>query len=133
MTDRINKLREMFFAGEHKKYRVEDLGLSILNVETEKYPFCERKALAFTRALEKMPIFLLEGDLICGGKTVYKLPQYITEDEKKWGNHNFECGGYNNIFDNCFNLGQDERGFSLNDSSAPAYYKGRNRPSARRL
>lgn len=123
MTGRIDNLRELFFADAHKKYRVEDLGLSILNEETEKLPFAIRKAMAFDLALEKMPIFLLEGDLICGGKTVYKLPKYITEDEIRWGNHNFECGGYNNMFDGCFNLGQDERGFGLNDSSIPAYYK----------
>ena len=61
--------------------------------------------------------------MLCGGKTVYKLPTYITEDEIKWGNHNFECSGYNNIFDYPFNLGQDERGFGLNNSSIPAYYK----------
>ena len=110
MTDRINKLRELFFANAHKAYRVEDLGLSILNEETEKLPFAIRKAKAFALAVEKMPLFLLEGDLLCGGKTVYKLPTYITEDEIKWGNHNFECSGYNNIFDYPFNLGQDERG-----------------------
>ena len=123
MTDRINKLRELFFANARKAYRVEDLGLSILNEETEKLPFAIRKAKAFALAVEKMPLFLLEGDLLCGGKTVYKLPTYITEDEIKWGNHNFECSGYNNIFDYPFNLGQDERGFGLNNSSIPAYYK----------
>ena len=123
MTDRINNLRELFFADDHKKYRVEDLGLSILNEETEKLPFAIRKAMAFDLALEKMNIFLQEGDLICGGKTVYKLPKYITEDEIAWGNHNFECGGYNHGFDYPYNLGQDERGFSLTDSSIPAYYK----------
>ena len=123
MTNRINNLREFFFAGEHKKYRVEDLGLSILNDETKDLPFPIRKAMAFDLALEKMNIFLHEGDLICGGKTVYKLPRYITDEEIAWGNPNFECGGYNHGFDNCFNLGQDERGFGLNDSSIPAYYK----------
>lgn len=123
MTDRINNLRELFFANAHKKYRVEDLGLSILNNETKKLPFAIRKAMAFDLALEKMNIFLHEGDLICGGKTLYKLPKYITDEEIAWGNHNFECAGYNHGFDNCFNLGQDERGFGLNDSSIPAYYK----------
>ncbi|MDO4846037.1 MAG: pyruvate formate lyase family protein [Oscillospiraceae bacterium] len=123
MTDRIQHLRELFFAGAHKAYRVESLDLSILNKSTETLPFAIRKAMAFACALEHMPIFLLEGDLICGGKTVYQLPTYVTEEEKRWGNHNFECEGYSNIFDSCYNLGQDERGFSLNDSSVPAYYK----------
>lgn len=74
MTGRIKHLRDLFFADEHKKYRVEDLGLSILNEETEALPFAIRKAMAFDCAVEHMPIFLFEGDLICGGKTVYKLP-----------------------------------------------------------
>ncbi len=123
MTNRINTLRELFFAGAHKKYRQESLNLSILDDETKGLPFPIRKAMAFSLALEKMPIFLLDGDLICGGKTVYQLPTYITDEEIKWGNHNFETRGYNHNFDNCFNLGQDERGFALNDSSIPAYYK----------
>lgn len=123
MTSRINNLRELLFADAHKKYRIEDLNLSILNDETRKLPFAIRKAMAFACALEHMPIFLLEGDLICGGKTLYTLPSYITEEEICWGNPNRECDGYNNLFDNCFNLGQDARGFGLNDSSIPAYYK----------
>lgn len=126
MTDRINNLRELFFADEHKKYRVEDLHLSILNEETKRLPFAIRKAMAFNLALEKMPVFLLDGDLICGGKTLYTLPKYITHEEIMWGNHNFEVGEYgmySSMFDNSFNLGQDERGFGLNDSSIPAYYK----------
>lgn len=123
MTERINALRELLFADAHKAYRKEDLGISILNEQTEKLPFAIRKAMAFACAVENMSVFLLEGDLICGGKTVYTLPTYITEDEIRWGNHNFECSGYNNLFDNCFNLGQDERGFGRNDSSIPAYYK----------
>ncbi len=123
MTDRINKLRELFFAEDHKQYRIENLGLSILNEETRDLPFAIRKALAFDCALENMPIFLQEGDLIGGGKTVYTLPRYITDEEIAWGNPNFETGDYFNMFDSCFNLGQDERGFGLNDSSIPAYYK----------
>ncbi|MCI8417394.1 MAG: hypothetical protein HFI33_07890 [Lachnospiraceae bacterium] len=123
MTNRINTLRELFFDGAHKAFRKESLGLSILNDETKKLPFPIRKAMAFALALEKMPIFLLEGDLLCGGKTVYQLPTYITDEEIAWGNHNFETKGYNSAFDNCFNLGQDARGFALNDSSIPAYYK----------
>lgn len=126
MTERINILREQFFAGAHKKHRIEDLCLSILDEDTKKLPFAIRKAMAFDLAAKKMPIFLPEGDLICGGKTLYKLPKYITHEEIMWGNHNFECGEYgqySSMFDNAFNLGQDERGFSRNDSSIPAYYK----------
>jgi len=121
MTERINELRELFFNGDHKKYRVEDMSLSILNDETEKLPFCVRKALSFKLMLEKMPIFLQGGELIVGGKTVYKLPEYVTQYEKEIGNQNFETKGYNNAFDITFNLGQDDRGFGLADSSIPAY------------
>ena len=74
MTDRINKLRELFFANAHKAYRVEDLGLSILNEETEKLPFAIRKAKAFALAVEKMPLFLLEGDLLCAEKLYISCP-----------------------------------------------------------
>ena len=80
MTDRINDLRELFFAGDHKKYRKEDLGISILNEEIIKLPFAIRKALAFDCALENMPIFLQDGDLLGGGQTVYKLPTYIADE-----------------------------------------------------
>ena len=84
MTERINALRELLFADAHKAYRKEDLGISILNEQTEKLPFAIRKAMAFACAVENMSVFLLEGDLICGGKTVYTLPTYITEDEIRW-------------------------------------------------
>jgi pyruvate-formate lyase len=123
MTNRIEKLRSMVLNGEHKKHRMESLNLSILNEDTKGLPFPIRKALAFDLAVEKMPIFLLEGDLICGGKTVYQLPTYITEDEIRWGNHNFETKGFFHQYDNCFNLGQDERGFGICNSSVPAYYR----------
>lgn len=123
LTDRINALRELLFAGAHKAFRRETLDLSILNEETKSLPFAVRKALAFRLALENMPIFLLDGDLICGGRTVYTLPTYVTEEEIRWGNHNFETGGFRHQFDNCFNLGQDERGFGVCNSSVPAYYK----------
>ncbi len=123
MTNRINELREMFFAATHKAHRVEDSGLSILNETTEKLPFEIRKALAFQKALEVMPIFIQPGELIVGGKTLYRLPTYITEQEKRDGNPNFETKGYSNAFDNTYNLGQDERGFGVADSCIPAYYK----------
>ena len=123
MTDRIHNLRELFFSAAHKQYRVDDLGMSILTDETKNLPFAIRKAMAFDCALCNMNIFLLEGDLLCGGKTVYKLPTYVTEEEIAWGNHNFETKGYNHAFDICFNLGQDERGFSRIDSCVPAFYK----------
>jgi len=123
MTQRIAQLRERFFAGEYRVHRVEALFLSILDAETEKLPFCIRKALAFEKALSVMPIFLEPGELIVGGKTLYRLPEHITDDEKAHGNPNFETKGYNNAFDNCFNLGQDDRGYGIVDSSIPAYYK----------
>ncbi len=124
MTNRIELLRKQLFDGYHKKFRKETLGLSILqDASTAALPFPIRKAKAFSLALEQMPLFLPEGDLLCGGKTVYTLPEYITAEEIQNGNPNFEDEGYHNLFDNCYNLGQDERGFSRNDSSIPAYYR----------
>lgn len=52
MTERINALRELLFADAHKAYRKEDLGISILNEQTEKLPFAIRKAMAFACAVE---------------------------------------------------------------------------------
>ncbi|MDR1502838.1 MAG: hypothetical protein LBT43_10330 [Prevotella sp.] len=102
MTKRIETLKERFFAKEYQVHRIEDMHLTILNEETEKRPFCIRKALAFEKALEVMPIFTEPGELIVGGKTLYQLPEYITGWEKEYGNPNIETKGYNNAFDNCF-------------------------------
>lgn len=123
MTERITNLRKLLFEKTHVDYRIETLNLSILDEKTMNIPFGVRKAMAFRLALEKMPVFLQEGELIVGGKTLYSLPAYITEYEKKIGNPNIETQGYNNAFDTCYNLGQDERGYGIADSSIPAYYK----------
>ncbi len=97
MTDRINKLRELFLRIDHKQYRIENLGLSILN-EDKRFTHI-RKALAFDCAPGNMPIFLQEGDLIGGGKTAHTLPRYITDEEIAWGNSTLETGDYFNMFD----------------------------------
>ena len=97
--------------------------MSILDEKTSTLPFAVRKAMAFDCALENMPIFLQEGDLIAGGKTVLHAAQIHNGRRNRLGQSEFETGSYFNMFDNCFNLGQDERGFGLNDSSIPAYYK----------
>lgn len=123
MKKRIEVLRELFFSGSHKAYRIEKLPLTILNEQTETLPFAIRKALAFDLATEHMPIFIQEGELIVGGRTLFHLPEYITKHEKEIGNPNFETKGYNHAFDNVFNLGQDDRGYGVADSSIPAYYK----------
>ena len=123
MNDRIKFLRKMLFDGAHKQYRVDSLGISILNDETRKLSYPIRKALSFEKCLQEMPIFILKGELIVGGKTVYELPKFVTKEEIEVGNHNMEIGGYDNIFDFVFNLGQDERGFGIANSGAPAYYK----------
>lgn len=123
MTERIKLLKKKLLDGTHKEYREESLDVSILDSATQKLPFPVRKAMAFDKALEMMPIFIQQGELIVGGKTVYSLPEYITEHEKEIGNHNFETRGYENIFDLVFNLGQDERGYGIPNSSNPAYYR----------
>lgn len=123
MNDKVKFLRKMLFDGSHKQYRVESLGLSILNEETQKLAYPIRKALAFEKCLEMMPIFIQQGEIIVGGKTVYELPKFTMEKEIEVGNHNKEIGGYDNLFDFVFNLGQDARGFGIANSGAPAYYK----------
>lgn len=123
MNDKVKHLRKMLFEGTHKQYRVDSLGISILNEETQKLSYPIRKAMAFAKCLQTMPIFIQKGEIIVGGKTVYELPEFITKKEIEVGNHNIEIEGYDNIFDIVFNLGQDARGFGIANSGAPAYYR----------
>ncbi|MDR3552288.1 MAG: pyruvate formate lyase family protein [Clostridia bacterium] len=123
MEDRIRSLREAFFAGTHKQFRKESLDLSIVDGSTSALPYAVRKAMAFEKALEVMPVYIQQGELIVGGKTVYTLPDYATEHEKETGNPHIETRGYDNLFDQVFNLGQDARGFGIPNSSNPAYYR----------
>ncbi len=123
MNKRIERLRSLVLSGAYKKHRLPYQKHSILSETTKKLPFSIRKSMAFEKAAETMPLFLLEGDLLVGGKTIECLPDYITEEEIAYGNPNFETKGYNNLFDNCYNLGQDARGFGMINSSIPAYYK----------
>ena len=123
MNDRIKELRNLLFEGTHKKYRVEDLKVSILNEETLNAPFGIRKAMAFDKCCELAPIFIQPGELIVGGKTVYKLPEYITRREIENGPGYSEVHGYTDLFGFVHNLCQDERGYGVCNSSVPAYYK----------
>lgn len=138
MNERIKKLRELLKENSHHKYRKETLGISILNGNNIYKPFVIRKAIAFKEALTKLPIFIQDGELIVGGKTLYKLPEYITKEEINNGIKYFEdeltkkydeYDDYNivkikNIYNfGHYNIGQDERGYGIPDSCPPNYSK----------
>ncbi|NLG36616.1 MAG: hypothetical protein GX549_01275 [Clostridiales bacterium] len=123
MNERIQSLRELLFAGSHKAYRVPTLNATILDDATRNLPPQVRKALAFERMCELAPIYIQPGELIVGGKTVYRLPEYYTEKEIETGNPHIETEGFSNLFGFVYNLCQDTRGFGTPNSSIPAYYK----------
>ncbi len=123
MNARIRHLRALLFEGSHKAFRTAALNTSILDQESEKLCPQVRKALAFEKMCELAPVYIQEGELIVGGKTVYSLPEYYTQREIETGNPHFETKGFSNLFGFVYNLCQDDRGFGLPNSSIPAYYK----------
>jgi len=100
---RIQQLKENLLSGSHWKYRTF-MPLSVLdNENTVDKPLVVRKAMAFALMLEEMPIYIQEGELIVGGRTLYGrgnkanpgptfkegqefslgyYPRYATEEEK---------------------------------------------------
>lgn len=123
MNERIRQLRTLLFEGTHKEYRVPSLQISILDHDNAQEPPEVRKALAYAKMCELAPIYIQPGELIVGGKTVYELPGYYTDEEIRTGNPNLETKGFTNLFGFVYNLCQDERGFGTPNSSIPAYYK----------
>jgi pyruvate-formate lyase len=123
MNERINQLHGLLKEKSHHQYRKDDLGVSILDVETSSRAFVIRKALSLKKAFEQMPIFIQEGELIVGGRTVYKLPEYVLPKEIEDGNPNIEDEGYDNVFNIHHNLGQDERGYGRPDGDPPHYFR----------
>jgi len=102
-TLRIQQLKENLLSGSHWKYRTF-MPLSVLDDENAvDKPLVVRKAMAFALMLKKMPIYIQEGELIVGGRTLYGrgnkanpgptfkegqefslgyYPRYATEEEK---------------------------------------------------
>jgi len=81
MNNRIKKLRCLVLELAHDCYRNNKYIGSVMNEENKKLPFIIRKALAFKKAAECMPIFIQDGELIIGGRTIFQLPKHHTEKE----------------------------------------------------
>ncbi len=123
MNERIKQLRSLLKKTSHHQFRKEELDISILDQETSSKAFVVRKALSLKKAFEQMPVFIQEGELIVGGRTIYKLPEYVLPREIEDGNPNFEDEGYDNVFNIHYNLGQDERGYGRPDGDPPHYFR----------
>ncbi len=122
MNERIAKLKNLFLENSHHKYRLNNFECSIINDETKKLPLIIRKALAFKKAVEEMPIYIQDGELIIGGRTIFNLPVHHTDEEfeiSKYSNNNI----YNPVFNNVYNESIDEVGDKVADTNPPNYQK----------
>ena len=69
MTPRVAALREQLRAAKHAQYRqILPDGWSTAGAPCS---LCERKALALKMVAEKMPLVILDGELLVGSKTMY--------------------------------------------------------------
>lgn len=69
MTTRVAALREQLRAAKHAQYRqILPDGWSTAGAPCS---LCERKALALKMVAEKMPLVILDGELLVGSKTMY--------------------------------------------------------------
>ena len=123
MNDRIKNLKILLKEKSHHQYRKDSLRISILESQNREKPFVIRKALALNKALSEMPVFLQDGELIAGGRTVYTLPEYVLPEEIQNGVQYREDSGYDDVFNIHYNLGQDERGFARPNGDPPNYHK----------
>ncbi len=81
--ERVSVLRERMLRAEHSKYRVFcDGGMSVLDRETEKEPLVVRKALALKKILTEMPIFIDQGEILVGARTIFSPPIYSSRKTK---------------------------------------------------
>ena len=122
MNQRIKHLKKLFLANSHHKYRLDKFEGIILNKDTESLPLNVRKALAFKKAVEEMPIYIQEEELIVGGRTIFNLPRYHTEkeiEESKTSNNNI----YDPIFNNVYNESIDEIGDKVSDTNPLNYQR----------
>jgi hypothetical protein len=70
LNERLEYLRNAMLEVRHAPYRVRE-PLSILNEERKTEPVVVRKALAFKLIMEKMPVFIMNRELIVGGRTMF--------------------------------------------------------------
>ncbi|MCL5070309.1 MAG: pyruvate formate lyase family protein, partial [Actinobacteria bacterium] len=120
MNTRIENLKKMLLANSHHKYRLDKFNGTILDQNTENLPLNMRKALAFKKAVENMPIYIQQEELIVGGRTIFNLPEYHTKKEirdSKISNNNI----YDPIFNNVYNESVDEIGDKVSDTNPPNY------------
>ena len=120
MNARIKNLKKMLLANSYHQYRLDKFDGIILDKNTENLPLNIRKALAFKKAVESMPIYIQQEELIIGGRTIFNLPKYHTKKEiedSKTSNNNV----YDPIFNNVYNESMDEIGDKVSDTNPPNY------------
>ena len=122
MNERTKLLRAMMAEQVHFRHRDEQRKLSILDEDTCRKPFVIRKALALKHMLAEMPIYIQPGELIVGARTLFGLPEYITDEDKANGIKSMGgVLGAGDIFDQPYNMCQDARGYGTT-TGCPAGY-----------
>jgi len=122
MNNRIKNLKELFLTNSHNKYSLDKFDGTILDKDTKDLPLNIRKALAFKKAVEEMPVYIQEEELIIGGRTIFNLPRYHIKkeiEESKKSNNNI----YDLVFNNVYNESIDETGDHVSDTNPPNYGK----------
>ena len=69
-TSRTEKLREMMLCVSHDKYRVRK-DLTVLGLGFDEDSVILRKARALELIVREMPVFIQDGELIVGGRTMF--------------------------------------------------------------
>ena len=122
MKERVKVLNKMLFGKTHYKYRKESIEDSIINEDTKYLPLQIRKALAFKKAVEEMPIYIQDLEIIIGGRTIFSLPRYHTAEEIERSKHS-RNNIYDPIFNNVYNESVDEIGDKVADTNPINYQK----------
>ena len=73
LSPRVERLLQGLDERTHARYRVE--GKLALPAEQMGEPIVVRRALGFSLALREMPVFIQEGELLVGGRTLYGPPR----------------------------------------------------------
>jgi pyruvate-formate lyase len=122
MVERVEQLKRMLLDSTHFRYRQDPFpGSVFIDAGVSDYPLRIRKALAFKQALETMPIYIQENELIISGRTIFNLPFYHTDNEiqrARFSNNNIK----DPVFNNVYNESIDEVGYKVADTN-PARYK----------
>jgi pyruvate-formate lyase len=123
MIERIEHLKRKLLDSTHFTYRQDPFPGSIfIDEKVKDFPLRIRKSLAFKQALETMPIYIQENELIISGRTIFNLPIYHTDDEIKraqFSNNNIK----DPVFNNVCNESVDEIGYKVADTNPARYEK----------